>query len=257
MDTGARRAGDDAPRRERVLDDFARDVAQPIGDLPSNFILDSATYEYGNSLGFDGLDFYICGRGGVLGEVPAGVVTASLVYANPAMVERRWERGGAVMPPRRAAEEFAGCLYRWSVQHLDDSVDYERLAKLLGQVVAGARTAGAPLFAGWCSLPEPRAPAELAMHRLNALRELRGALHACAVLAFGLDPLVALLIKTPFMARIFGWEEPLPEIDLATEAWAQAEAATNRAMGRVFQALDEHEQDDLAALLTEAHAGVN
>lgn len=240
-----------------MLHDLAQELAKPIGDLPSNFILDSATYEYGNSLGFDGLDFYVCGRGGVLGDVPAGVVAATLVYANPSMVQRRWERGRMVMPAREAAEEFAGCLHRWSVEHLDDSVDYERLAKLLGQVVVGARAAGAPLFAGWCSLREPAAPEELAMHRLNALRELRGALHACAVLAFGLDPLVALLIKTPFMAKIFGWEEPFPEIDLATECWAQAEAATNRAMGRVFQALDRHEQEDLAALLNAAHAGVN
>ena len=31
---------------------------------------DPATYAYGAELGFEGMDFYVAGRGGALGDVP-------------------------------------------------------------------------------------------------------------------------------------------------------------------------------------------
>lgn len=240
-----------------MLEEFAQQVAKAIGDLPSNFMLDSATYEYGNSIGFDGLDFYVCGRGGALGDVPAGVCAAAFVFFNPAMITVRWERGGGVMDRSQAADHFASCLHRWALQHLDDGVDYERLGSLLGKLCRDTSPAGAPLFAGWLARPEPDDPAALALHRLNGLRELRGALHGGAVLAAGLDPLVAVLVRTPIMARVFGWTEPYPDVGLAKECWAAAEAATNRAMGRVFSSLEPSELDLLADLLGRAHSGVH
>jgi hypothetical protein len=240
-----------------LLDELAQRVAKPTGDLPSNFMLDQATYEHGNDLGFDGLDFYICGRGGVLGQVGAGVVAAAFVFFNPVMIRERWDRGLQVMEPAKAAAAFADCLHAWARDHLEEGLDYRRLAELLGRIVANANPAGAPLFAAWLALPEPEDPAELMMHRLNGLRELRGALHGCAVLAAGLDPLVALLVKTPFMAGIFGWEEPYPDVELARECWAQAEVATNRAMGHVLKVLEETEQGEFATLLEQVHSAVH
>ncbi|HKH88555.1 MAG TPA: hypothetical protein VKA05_07010 [Acidimicrobiales bacterium] len=240
-----------------TAEDTAERTARAIGDLPANFMLDSATYDTGNSLGFDGVDFYVVGRGGALGDVSAGVVAAAFVFFNPAMIHERWERGIQVMAPSHAALAFAGCLHAWSQNHLPSGVDYARLAELTGKVVATASPAGAPLFAGWLTLPEPTEARALALHRINALRELRGALHGGAVLAAGLDPRVALLIKTPFMAAIFGWEEPHPDVGLAKDAWGAAEAATNRAMSRVFAALDAAEQAELIRLLDAAHQGVH
>ncbi len=232
-------------------------MAKPTRDLTANFMLDSATYERGNELGFDGFDFYVAGRGGVLGDVDAAIVSASFVFFNPAMIRHRWERARGVMAPREAALVFAGCLHSWSDQHLCAGPSYARLAGLTGKVIASAGPAGAPLFAGWRSLPEPDDEVALAMHRLNGLRELRGALHGAAVLAQGLDPLVALLVKTPFLAGVFGWKEPFPDVELAREAWQAAETATDVAMGRVLASLDEPEQQELAELLEAAHAAVH
>lgn len=240
-----------------MLDELAGRVAKPVVDLPSNFMLDRATYEHGNELGFDGLDFYICGRGGAIGEVDAGVVAAAFVFFNPAMIRERWERGLQVMSPAEAAGAFGRCLHAWGADHLEEGPDHARLAELLGRVVGSANPAGAPLFAGWLAMPEPDDPTALMLHRLNLLRELRGALHGCCILAAGLDPLVALLVKTPFMAGIFGWGEPHPEVELAREAWAAAESATNRAVGRLLKVLSEREREELADLLDEVHAGVH
>ncbi len=238
-------------------EEVALRTARAVHDLPSNFMLDSATYETGNSLGFDGLDFYVVGRGGALGPVDASIVNAAFVFFNPAMIRERWDRGLKVMSAVKAAEAFAGCLHDWCDLHLGPDVDYERLAELIGAVAFAANPAGAPLFAGWLTLKEPEEPAVLALHRLNALRELRGALHGAAVLAGGLDPLVALLVKTPFMAGIFGWPEPYPDVELVREAWQTAEAATNRAMARSFAVLSERERAELADLLEAVHSGVH
>ena len=146
------------------------------------------------------MDFYGAGRGGVLGEVSADVVTAALVFFNPTVVEGAWEGSREVMPRAASAELFAGCLVTWAGAHLDDDVDWARLAELAGKVVDNASIGGAPVFAGWRPLPVPR-PKAAALHQLNALRELRMARHGAAVTAVGLDVGAAVCHASPHMAR--------------------------------------------------------
>jgi hypothetical protein len=134
-------------------------------------------------------------------------------------------------------------------------VDYGRLARLLGAVSGAASPAGAPLFAGWAAMEEPSSPKALTLHRLQLLRELRGALHGCAVLAEGLTPLEALSVRTPFMAALFGWGEPLPDAETHKAAWERAEAGTDRAMARHLAVLSEAELDELAELSLAAQPG--
>src|SRR5215203_3481414 len=151
--------------------------------LSSNFMLDGATYALGGEAGFNVMDFYAAGRAGVLGEVPADVVAAALVFFNPTVIEGAWEGSRAVMPRAAAAELFAGCLVSWADAHLGDDVDWARLAELAGRVVDAASVAGAPVFAGWRRMPVPAGPKAAALHQLNGLRELRMARHGAAVTA--------------------------------------------------------------------------
>ena len=46
----------------------AKAIARPIGDMGGAFMMDGATYARGAELGFSGIDFYVLGRGGVLGD---------------------------------------------------------------------------------------------------------------------------------------------------------------------------------------------
>lgn len=234
----------------------ANRTAPGIGDLGSKFMLDSATYKRGAELGFAGLDFYVVGRGGVLGDVPADVVTAAFGFFEPATVRSNWEAGTQVLPPRRAAEEFAGCAHRYAEEHFPDTLDAGRLADLAGRVLAAADVAGAPLFGGWRSLPVPDSPKARALHHVNGLRELRGGLHIGAVLAAGLRPLDAVLLQTPHMAPIFGWPEPHADVSGLADVWQQAEDATDRAMAAAFDVLDERERAELCELVDEAHDAV-
>jgi hypothetical protein len=223
-----------------------------IAGLPGGFMLDGATYARGGELGFDGVDFYVVGRGGALGEVEGSVVAAAFVFFHPPMIVERWARGREVMAPAEAAQAFASCLDTWAGDHLADGVDYERLAELEGKLIAGASLAGAPLFAAWAAVPEPKEPKALALHRMNVLREWRGAIHGAAVVASGLEPLEAIMVRTPVMAGLFGWPEPHPDPTPHRSVWADVEAATNRTASRAFVSLDPAECDELVALALSA-----
>jgi hypothetical protein len=77
------------------------------------------------------------------------------------------------------------------------------------------------------------------------------------VLAAGLAPVQALMVRQPYMASVFGWEDPPTPAEAHQAAWDDAEVATNRAFGRTFEALEEAERAefvDLANALNDATA---
>ncbi len=228
-------------------------TAQFIGDIPSNFMIDPNTYKRGSELGFQGMDFYVGGRGGALGDVDGRVVAASFFFFNPQMIVDAWNSSLNVMDRRSAGNEFARCAHAWAEQHFSDAIDFDRLASLLAQINNNVNPAGAPLFAGWLSLDKPQTPKSRVIHELNALRELRGAYHQAAILATGISPREAVAIKTPYMLGIYGWDSPdsqaEPE-DLPTQDWQQAEQITNQLTSKVFEVLAQDEQQELVDLLS-------
>lgn len=238
--------------------DAAAATGDAINGLGTRFMLDMDTYAYGGELGFEGIDFYIAGRGGALGDVPADVVTAAFVFFEPGTVAASWARSAPIMPRLQVAEEFAGVAHRWADAHIGDAVDVARLAELAGRVSDAASVAAAPLFAGWRSLPEPDAdrPKALALHRINGLRELRGALHGAAVLMQGISPHAAVARRTPYMLGAFGWQEPHPDKAEVRDAWDEAQAATERAIAPIFEALSPAERTEFTELVTGLQASL-
>jgi hypothetical protein len=227
----------------------AHELREAVVRIPGGFMTDAATYARGGKLGFEGLDFYLAGRAGVLGDVHADVVVAALVFFAPQVVHEAWARSAAVMARGDAAREWAAVGHAWAIAHLPDEVDWQTVAALLGRVVHSAPVAGAPLFAGWRALDEPDVVKALALHRLNALRELRGALHGAAVLTVGLTPVEAVVVRTPSMLHAFGWSEPYPEPKPLHDRWGLAEARTDRMFGRSLAVLDDEERAELVELL--------
>ena len=232
-------------------------TAPAVSNVGSHFMLDGGTYARGAELGFQGIDFYVCGRGGVLGDVDADVVAAAFGFFEPTQVRTLWDQGRAVMAPREAAERFAECCAAWAETHVPDDLDADlgRLAALLDAVVAGARPSGAPVFSGWRALPVPAAPKAHVVHQMNALRELRHGLHLAAVLAAGLAPVEALSHNSPHMAPLFGWPE-LADTTAVGPRWEAAEAATTVAIAHAYEALDDAERDELVQLVGALHQAV-
>lgn len=235
--------------------DAARATADAIGGLASRFMLDMRTYQVGGELGFAGMDFYVAGRAGVLGDVAGEVAAAAMVFFEPATVVAGWDRARLVLAPSASADHFARCGHDWAREHLADEPACERLAALAGAVATRASAAGAPLFAGWRLLPVPDDPPAAALHHMNALRELRMALHGGAVLAAGIDPHAAVALRSPGMLPIFGWPEPHPDPATIQARWDAAEEATDRAMAMALATLDDLERAELVELCAQVHPG--
>ncbi len=120
-------------------------------------------------------------------------------------------------------------------------------------MVDGTSPAGAPVFAAWRGLPRPDDTPALALYALNALRELRAAYHGAAVLTAGLSPVEAMAVKSPAMAALFGWNDPLPRAAVYQEQWDGAELATDLAMGRALAVLDDDEVENFLAACAAVH----
>jgi hypothetical protein len=230
----------------------ATSTAAAVSTVGSHFMLDGQTYARGAELGFQGLDFYVTGRGGVLGDVDADVVSAAFTFFEPEAIRTLWDQGRTVLAPDEAARAFAACGATWAEAHVPDDVDAARVAELAGQVVHSARPACAAVFAGFRSLPVPTPPKAAAVHQMNALRELRLGLHGAAVVSCGLSPLEALSVKTPHMAPIFGWAE-LAEVSGLEDRWQEAEERTNQAIAHAYEGLDDAQRDELAELAGALH----
>ncbi len=237
--------------------DAATRTATAVSQVGSHFMLDGNTYKRGAELGFQGLDFYVTGRGGLLGDVDAVVVCAAFTFFEPGAVRTLWEQGRSVMPVGEAAAAFADCCTSWAQANVPDDLDVGRLADLAGQLVTAANPACAAVFAGFRALPVPEDPKAAAVHQMNALRELRLGLHGAAVVASGLTPLQAMSVRTPQMAPLFGWPDVADTTGLQ-DTWDGAEERTNVAMAHAFEALDDTERAELVELagaLHEATAG--
>jgi hypothetical protein len=212
-------------------------------------MMNPEAYARGAELGFEGIDFYMAGRGGALGDVAADVVTAAFVFFERTTVKVSWERSSAVMTRRRAAEEYAAVFAEWAPTLLPEDRDWATAANWLARVSDAALVSGAPIFAGWRNLPEPADLRALVVHRLNGLRELRGAMHGAAVLTVGLLPMEAIAVQLPGMLKFYGWPTDHIDTEPLHQRWALAEARTDRMFGRSLAVLDDGERGALVEML--------
>ncbi|WP_067537435.1 SCO6745 family protein [Nocardia crassostreae] len=204
---------------------------------------------------------YTRGRGGVLGDVDADVVTAVFGFFPAHSVRAAWE-ATAAMPAAKGADGYLQACQDFGRRRLAEFDQAERLAELLAAVADAADPAGVPLFAGWRAMPRADdAPARVSQ-LIQVLRELRGGLHLMAVRASGLTPLQAVLIAgSPItsgeeQARRYGWAEPFEEITAELKGrWMQAETMTDELIAPAFAVLDDAAAE-FTSLLTACHAMV-
>jgi len=83
-------------------EEISRAIAEPTGPVGAAFYFHPDTMARGKELGLDGFRFYALGRGGVLGDVEAGVVHSAFGYFNPSMVARLWDSAMALFAGLRA-----------------------------------------------------------------------------------------------------------------------------------------------------------
>lgn len=216
--------------------DTARALAAPVNVLGGKWMLDPDVLGAGTSNGYpNGFAYYVAGRGGVLGDVDADVVTAAFGYFAPSAIRALWTSGVAVEGARAAAARYgAGCA-AWGRQRLDAFDGAERLADLAGRLVDSVDPAGLSLFAGWRAEARPDDAPGRAYLLLHVMRELRGSVHIVATTASGLSPLESILTNEAggaAMAGMFGWAEPFPDVTALLDRRRDAEALTDTLMSR-------------------------
>jgi hypothetical protein len=233
-----------------TLTDSVCALTRPIGQLGGMWMLDRAVLDAGRAAGYpNGYAYYITGRGGVLGDVDADVVTAAFAFFDPGLVRLMWEKGVPVEGALAAAHRYgAACaeMGRTLVAGFDGA---QRLAELAGRVADGVDVAGLALFAGWRAEPRPQDAAARAFFLLHVLRELRGSVHIVAIVACGVSPLAAVVAHGgAAQARLFGWPEPHGEVP--ADLLAEAEALTDTILAaRYASVLSEGEVAELATLV--------
>lgn len=228
----------------------------PIQKIGGAFMQQRKNAALAEEIGVNPWALYYCGRGGVLGDVDADVVTAAFVFMPGAIVRKSWEKGLTAMPAAQWARRYAEICQQWGRSRFAGFDGAGRLAELAEQVVGAVDPAGLPLFAGWRVLPLPDDAPARANQLIHLMREHRGGEHAIAVLASGLTPLEASASTSegPGSPGWFGWPEPHPDPEPLAERRAAAEARTDGLVLPAYAVLGEDERAELADLLRAAAA---
>jgi hypothetical protein len=191
--------------------EIVQQTAPTINEAGNRFYFHPDTLARGKELGLDGFRFYFLGRGGVLGDVEPAVVVAAFGYFSPGVVEAIWSSAKQIMAPREAARAYLACADHFGTEKLDGLDVLDAFNDAAETVVAAVDRSALPLFAGIAAEPLPEHPAARAYRNVCILRELRGSVHLLTIVASGLAPSVAHVIRRPDDVTSFGWES-VPEI---------------------------------------------
>jgi hypothetical protein len=218
--------------------DVVRRTYNPIHDLGSAIFLSQETFARAAEWGWSNpFAFYFAGRGGVLGDVDAGIVAATFGWFNPGIVSSMYAEGVAVGGARTAADKMFEAHAAWGRDHLTD-VATQRFNALADRLADGAEGAGLPLFVAWRNHPRVDDTPGRAAQLLQVLREWRGANHLTATTAVGLSPLEAILTNEgEQQAKFFGWAAPFPDVSAITARHDEAEEITNRLCAKEIETL--------------------
>ncbi|MGH3803618.1 MAG: SCO6745 family protein [Pseudonocardiaceae bacterium] len=224
-----------------------------VHDVGTSWMISPATAARGTELGYrDRMPFYFAGRGGVLGNVHADVVSAAMGWWEPGLVRANWEEGMAVADARGAARQYGRACAAWGEEHFAN-IDTDRFVELAERVVATAEGSGVPLFAGWRAEPLVEAGPGRALQLIHLLREWRGGVHLAATTAVGLSPLDAILSNEgPRQAKLFGWgREFKGDYSHLRPHHLRAEEMTNQVtLAGYERAFPPAERDEFADLVT-------
>lgn len=237
----------DNAAHDDLVAETVKAVAGPIGSSGGAFYFRPDTLAKGKEIGLDGFRFYVLGRGGVLGDVPATVVHSAFGYFHPDLVDKIWNSARERVAPADAAAAYLGCaadLGRSALGGVEGLGAYNEAAQA---VVDGAAGDGLTLFAGIAAQPGPDDETGKAMHLTSVLRELRGSVHLAALVGSGVDPVKIHCIRRPDMVETFGYTEAPECSDADLASLDEMDVLTDRLMNAHYRVLDTSGLDAISA----------
>ncbi|HEY1651732.1 MAG TPA: hypothetical protein VGG09_07595 [Acidimicrobiales bacterium] len=207
-----------------------RSTSVPIHDIGTSIYLSPDVMGWAGEWGWSNpFAFYFAGRGGMLGDVNADVVTSAFGWFNSDAVSAMYNEGIGVAGARGAAERMAEAHSKWGDKYFGGVDGLEDAVAVSEELVGGLEGSAIPLFVGWREAPRSDTPGGRAAQLMQMLREWRGGLHLVATTAAGLSPLEAILTNEgEGQAKFFGWSEPFPDIASVKAKHDEAEAITDR-----------------------------
>jgi hypothetical protein len=202
----------------------------PIHDIGTAIYLSPDVFGWAADWGWSNpFAFYFAGRGGMLGDVGADVVTSAAGWFAPDAVAAMYTEGAGVAGATEAASRMAEAHSKWGQKHFADVDGIEDITAVTEELVDGLEGSALPLFVGWRDAARCETAAGRAAQLMQILREWRGGLHLVATTAVGLSPLEAILTNEgQGQAKFFGWSEPFADVGAIKAKHDEAEEITDR-----------------------------
>lgn len=230
-------------------EELVQTVCPILNDNAWKYYFTPKAIEVGKSLGLKGMEFYVAGRGGSLGNCEGSVVAAAFGYFNPVIINAAWNLATAKQPARTIGDahyEVAADLGR---EKLSNLTGLNEFTTAMEKVFNAADPDGLALFAAFKSMPLAQDTPARAMQLAASLREFRGSAHLIAIRAVGLTSKQAHYVKRPNDVKGFGWgEDDAPIIDDHVRAlMVEAEKLTDALCIPAYSVLDKTERMALVA----------
>jgi hypothetical protein len=221
------------------------DAACPlINDMGAAFYFIPETLAVGKAMGLGGMEFYVQGRAGQMGNTEPEAVAAAFGYFKPALLKSVLDAANAKSEPRVTGAAFMNACATLSRAKLSGVANLEALVAVLDKVNNAADGDGLALYAAINSEKLADDAAGRLLQLIAILREYRGSAHLVALRAAGVNSRTAHYMKRPDMWKQFGYtEEEAPEItDAVKVARAEAENITDRIVEPAFAVLSDAER---------------
>lgn len=232
-----------------ITEELVRIVCPIFNNNAYKYYFSQSTIDTGKSLGLKGMEFYVAGRGGALGDCDGQVVAAAFGYFNPVIINAAWSLATAKHPARTLGFAHYECAAVVGREKLSTLPNLAEFVSAMQKVFDATDADGLALFAAFKSLPLVDDLPGRAMQLAASLREYRGSAHLVAIRANGLSSAQAHFIKRPTDMKMFGWSEnEYPQIDDAIrERMVKVEELTDTLCAPPYAVLNETEQASLVA----------
>jgi hypothetical protein len=211
------------------------------------------TLQAGKNINLGGMEFYVQGRAGQMGNCDPDAVSAAFGYFKPALLKSILEAARAKVEPRVAGAAHLEACAALGRAKLASLPQLEAFVAVLEKVNDAADPDSLALYAAIRTETLASDAPGRAMQLIAILREFRGSAHLVALRAVGIKSSTAHFIKRPDMWKQFGYtEDEAPEVtDVELQKMAQAEKLTDSLVEPAYAVLT---QDERKVLIDELEA---
>jgi hypothetical protein len=202
------------------------------------------TLQAGKNINLGGMEFYVQGRAGQMGNCDPDAVSAAFGYFKPALLKSILEAARAKVEPRVAGAAHLEACAALGRAKLASLPQLEAFVAVLEKVNDAADPDSLALYAAIRTETLASDAPGRAMQLIAILREFRGSAHLVALRAAGIKSSTAHFIKRPDMWKQFGYtEDEAPEVtDVELQKMAQAEKLTDALVEPAYAVLTQDER---------------